>query len=60
MIGYLAKERATDEKTLRKAVVYGSTVASFCAEDFSTNKSAHLTQDEIKERYHEFEILREF
>jgi len=35
LIGYLAKTGDNSEKNMRKAIVYGSTIASFCAENFS-------------------------
>ena len=34
-MGYLAGEGATDAATLRRAIVYGSVMASFTVEDFS-------------------------
>jgi len=60
LAGYLATQPNRDEPTIRKAVIYGSTLASFCTEDFSTNKSAHLTHDQIEERYHAFKTLSHF
>jgi sugar/nucleoside kinase (ribokinase family) len=59
-IGYLAREGKHDEKTLRKAVVYGSVVASFNAEDFSLNRMRTLKMAEIEKRYGEMKEIREF
>ena len=59
-IGYLA---ATDDMSfanIKKAVVYGSTIASFNAEDFSLNRMKRLTSAEIDSRYKEFEKMRSF
>lgn len=60
LVGYLAKIGKTDERSVRKAVIYGSTLASFTTEDFSLNKLVSLTQKQIKERYDEFKELRKF
>ncbi len=59
-IGYLAHVGKHDEKTLRKAVVYGSVVASFNAEDFSLNRMRTLKMNEIEKRYSEMKEIREF
>ena len=59
-IGYLAKTNDLSESNLRKAIVYGSIVASFNAEDFSLNRLKTLTMDEIEKRYFEFKDIREF
>ena len=45
----------TDEATLRRAMTYGSVLASFNVEEFGTERVARLTRDEIDER---FERLR--
>jgi sugar/nucleoside kinase (ribokinase family) len=60
LIGYLAKTKDTSEKNLRKAVVYGSVVASFNAEDFSLNRQKTISMKDIEKRYREFEEMREF
>ncbi len=60
MIGYLAKEGKHDERTLRRAIIYGSVLASFNAEDFSLNRMRTLTQKEIEGRYLEMKEMREF
>jgi len=59
-LGYIAKKDDTGEATIRKAIVYGSTVASFNAEDFSLNRLKKLTYKDIEARYKEFEKMREF
>jgi sugar/nucleoside kinase (ribokinase family) len=59
-IGYLAKLKNFDEKDIRKAIVYGSTIASFNAEDFSMDRIDTLTEQEIKSRFAEFRAIREF
>src|SRR3989338_564913 len=51
LIGHLAKTGDLSEKNLRKAIVYGSVLASYNAEDFSLDRLRTLTQKEIDSRY---------
>ncbi len=60
LIGYIAKQDEVNEKTLRKAVIYGSVIASFNAEDFSLNRLKTVTMKDIESRYKEFQKMREF
>ena len=60
LAGYLAKTRDLTEKNLRKAVVYGSVVASFNAEDFSIGRLKQITSKDLEKRYNEFKEIREF
>jgi len=53
-MGVLAGAGATDEATLRRALVYGSVVASFTVEDFSLNRLKRLTRADIDARYRAF------
>ncbi|MDD2891199.1 MAG: PfkB family carbohydrate kinase [bacterium] len=54
-IGYLAKLNKTHtEHDLRKAVVYGSVMASFNVESFSLERLKKLTDKEIQARYKQF------
>lgn len=59
-IGYLAKSGDLSEATIRKAVVYGSVLASFNAEDFSLNQMQTISNDDIEERFKVFRKMREF
>ena len=59
-IGYLAKTKDLSERNLRKAIVYGSVVASHNAEDFGLNRLKYLTMNDIEKRYKEFKDIREF
>ncbi|MBI2147429.1 sugar kinase [Candidatus Woesearchaeota archaeon] len=59
-IGYLAKTGDTSEKNLRKAVVYGSAIASFNAEDFSLDRLTSLSLPDIEHRVSELREMREF
>jgi sugar/nucleoside kinase (ribokinase family) len=53
-LGSLAAAGATDQAALRRAVVYGSVVASFTVEAFSVDRLAELTRHDIDSRYVEF------
>jgi len=60
--GYLAaqgQENVTFD-VMRKAVIYGSVLASFCVEAFSLERLRKLTQDEITDRYQMFKIMSQF
>lgn len=60
LVGYLDKVGAVTDKTLRQAVIYGSTLASFNVEDFSLDRLKTLTMGEIKERYRMFKQITQF
>src|SRR6195256_1481466 len=60
--GYLAahvQENVTFD-VMRKAVIYGSVLASFCVEAFSLERLRKLTQDEITDRYQMFKMMSQF
>jgi sugar/nucleoside kinase (ribokinase family) len=57
-LGYLDSqgggEAASDVHVLRRAMVYGATLASFNVEEFGTERVRRLTRDEVDERFEEF------
>ncbi len=62
MAGYLAgnaKERVTFSD-LRKAMIYGSVMASFSVEAFSLERLRRLTMEEIRNRYEMFRSMSQF
>jgi sugar/nucleoside kinase (ribokinase family) len=59
-IGYLAGAGDSREDTLRRAVVMGSTLASYSVEDFSLDRLLRLTRAEIDERFRRFKQLTHF
>jgi len=59
-LGYLASTGQMGDGALRRAVVMGSTMASFCVEAFSLDRLLRLTRPEIDARYREFESLARF
>ncbi len=58
--GYLAKVNRISHGSLRKAVIYGSVIASYCVEAFSLGRLQTLTQPEIKQRYQQFKLMSHF
>jgi sugar/nucleoside kinase (ribokinase family) len=59
-LGYLAGASGDGEAVLRRAVIMGSTLASFCVEAFSLDRLRDLTRAEIDERYRLFKRLTHF
>jgi sugar/nucleoside kinase (ribokinase family) len=57
--GWLAKTNDISTANLRRAVIYGSVMASFSVEKFGTERLRELTLHEIKHRYEEFVKLSE-
>jgi len=58
--GYLAQADRIDHDSLRKAVIHGSVIASYCVEEFSLTRLHSLTQPEINERYNLFKLMSHF
>src|SRR3990172_3432910 len=49
-LGYLAQHVSVDNNALRQAIIFGSTLGSFCVEDFGTRRLETLTREEIVDR----------
>jgi sugar/nucleoside kinase (ribokinase family) len=59
-MGYLAKAGDFSHAQLRRAVIYGSVMASFTVEEFGLARLLRLTPEEIEARYREFKNLTHF
>lgn len=59
-MGYLDAAGVIDQATIRRAIVYGSTVASFCVEGFGPSRLLTLDRDEVEARYRQFRQLTHF
>ncbi len=60
-IGYLAGRGGNiDFAELRRAVIYGSVMGSFCCENFGVDRFRSLTREEIEARYQEFQSCTRF
>lgn len=60
VMGYLAKTGDLSFRNLKKAVIYGSVMASFIVEKFSMDRLRDLTKAEIEMRYRQFCELAHF
>lgn len=58
--GYLTKTRDFSFENMKTAVIYGSTLASFCVEKFGTERMQNLTDKEIYKRLDQFKSLTQF
>jgi sugar/nucleoside kinase (ribokinase family) len=64
-MGYLASQGIRDldfasHAELRKAMIYGSVMGSFCCEEFGVERLRTLTRDDVDARYQEFKKFTEF
>jgi len=59
-MGYLASTDDVSESNIRKAIVYGTVLASFNVEDFSLNRQRSLTRAEIESRFNEVRAITQF
>ncbi len=60
MIGYLTQQDDSSPLTFRKALVYGTVIASFLVERFSVDRLKDLSQDEIDQRYQRLAEITRF
>ncbi len=60
LIGYLAGADGPVDRHIRRAMVYGSVVASFCCEGFGLNRTTRVRRAEIEQRVRELERLTAF
>jgi sugar/nucleoside kinase (ribokinase family) len=59
-MGHLAAAESMDDATFRRAIVYGSVMASFDVEEFSLKGLSKLTKTEIEGRFRQFQRLTHF
>lgn len=59
-IGYIHKTRDLSAENIKRAVIYGSTMASFCVEKFSTKGLEDLSYLQIQDRFRDFRNLSSF
>ncbi|MDB2630278.1 PfkB family carbohydrate kinase [Ulvibacter sp.] len=58
--GYLAKTGDYSFESMKRAIIYGSCMASFCVEKFGTQRMEHLTKKEIDSRLQKFKSLTQY
>jgi sugar/nucleoside kinase (ribokinase family) len=59
-IGYLSSTGDVSFDNMKKAVIYGSAIASFCVEKFGIDRVVDLTQEELTQRISKFADLVKF
>ncbi len=59
-IGYLAKTDDYSFENMKRAVIHGSALASFCVEKFGPERIINLTETEVEERVQQFVNLASF
>lgn len=59
-MGHLARTGDVSEANLRRAMVYGSVMASFAVEEFGPGRLLRLSPEEIEARFREFKKLTHF
>jgi len=60
LVGYLARNGNFNDDEIRKAVIYGSVVASFNVEDFSFKRLASLTENDLARRFEAFTEITKY
>jgi len=60
LIGYLTRWDTIHYATVKRAVVYGTVLASYCCSKFSTEGIENLTMDQIYHRFRELQSLSSF
>lgn len=58
--GYLAATNDISFENMKRAVIHGSNLASFCVERFGTERMASLSKAEVNDRLHQFKALTQF
>lgn len=58
--GFLAKTKNYSFENMKRAIIYGSALASFTVEKFGTERIAELTEEELMDRLEVFKSLTNF
>ncbi|QFZ54651.1 sugar kinase [Oceanihabitans sp. IOP_32] len=58
--GYMAQTGDTSFENMKNAVIFGSTLASFCVEKFGTERMVNLQSEEVRKRLLQFKQLTQF
>jgi sugar/nucleoside kinase (ribokinase family) len=59
-IGYVAKMKDISFDNMKRAIIFGSAMASFCVEKFGTENIENLSQEQVNKRVQEFIDLSQF
>ena len=58
--GYIAQQGDVSFETLKTAIIQGSNLASFCVEQFGTERMVNLTEEDVAQRLKQFKALTQF
>jgi sugar/nucleoside kinase (ribokinase family) len=59
-MGYLAATNDDSFENMKRAIIAGSALASFCVEKFGTQRLTEITMDDVNKRMNEFVTLSNF
>jgi sugar/nucleoside kinase (ribokinase family) len=59
-LGYLASRREVSDREFRRAIIFGSVLASFTVEKFSLDRLREISIADIEQRYQAFRALTHF
>jgi sugar/nucleoside kinase (ribokinase family) len=59
-MGYLAASNDISFENMKRAIIAGSALASFCVEKFGTERLLEISQEDIYNRIRQFEMLTDF
>ena len=59
-MGYIASTDDTSFENMKRAIIHGSAMASFCVEKFGTEKLLEITKEEVEKRIEKFVALSSF
>src|SRR5262245_733338 len=60
MMGYLATAKGAIDEKLRRSMIYGSVVASFCCEGFGLTRTTKIKRAQVEQRVKELQRLTKF
>jgi sugar/nucleoside kinase (ribokinase family) len=59
-LGYLSSRQEVHDRELRRAIIFGSVLASFTVEKFALDRLREISLREVHERYQDFRALTHF
>jgi sugar/nucleoside kinase (ribokinase family) len=59
-MGYIASTQDISFESMKRAIINGSALASFCVEEFGTERLMNITKKDLEERIEEFVALTNF
>ena len=60
LVGYLAASKGALEANIKRGMIYGSVVASFCCEGFGLTRTTRVTREAIEQRARQLERMVQF